>query len=137
MSPTAEKVCVVVTKAELLELAEWETKYAERNKKVAEAKKEVEFRRQALAEKVLGVKSSEELKQIDPAKLAKLQAKRLVEGDWKVERGAPLFVFAKTSSGQYPAWKQIYTNEHGETAANKIAAEAPLVYSYKVEVVVA
>jgi hypothetical protein len=137
MSPTAEKICVVVTKAELLELAEWETKYAAANKKVAEAKKEVEFRRQALAEKVLGVKSSDELKQLDPAKLQKLQLKRYTDGEWKVERNAPLFVFTKTSSGQYPAWKQIYTNEHGETAANQIAAEAPLVYSYKVEVVVA
>src|SRR4051794_18980212 len=109
MSATATKLApAVVTKDELLELAEWERKYADAKKKASAAEKELAFRRQALAEKVLGVKSADEMKALTPEKLLKLYAKRLADGDWKPERGAPSFAFAKTSQGQYPAWSKLY-----------------------------
>lgn len=136
MPTAAAKATLVVTKDELLELAEWERKYADAKKKAAAAKKELAFRRQQLAEKVLGVKSADELKQLSPEKLLKLYARRLSDGDWKSERGAPSFAFVKTSQGQYPAWSKLYVEELGETAAAKIRTETPIVFSYSVEVAI-
>jgi len=135
MSTAAVKQTALVTKDELLELADWERKCADAKKRVGAAEKELNFRRQSLAEKVLGLKSADELKKLSPVKVAKLQAERLAAGDWKPERGAPDFMFSKTSQGQYPSWKQIYIAELGETAAAGIAADTPITYSYCVEVV--
>lgn len=124
----------IVTKSELLELAEWERKFAEAKKKQATAEKEVKFRRLALAEKVLGVKTEDELKELSPLQVSNRYEKRLEAGDWKPERGAPTFNFSKTHEGRYPAWLQLFTEEMGETAAARIKAETPLTYSYAVEV---
>ena len=124
----------LVTKNELTELADWERKYAERKKKVSEAEKELEFRRIQLAEKVLGVKSKDELKQLSPEQLQKRFAKRWENGEWKTERGAPEFLFKKTSQGRYPSWRDLFVEELGETAAARISADTPTSYSYCVEV---
>lgn len=124
----------LVTKDELSELAEWERKYADAKKKASLAEKELEFRRQSLAEKVLGVKSKDELKLLSPEQIQKLFTKRWESGIWKAERGAPEFHFSKTSSGKYPAWRALFIDELGETAAARIATETPTTYSYAVEV---
>jgi hypothetical protein len=130
------KEVAVVTKSELLELSEWERKYADAKKKASAAEKELAFRRQALAEKTLGIATADELKQLSPEKLEKLLAKRFDSGDWKAERNAPVFAFVQTSSGRYPAWAKLFASEVGETAANRIKAETATVYSYCVEVAV-
>lgn len=137
MPTTAAKETAIVTKDELIELADWERKYADAEKKASAAKKQLAFRRQSLAEKVLGVKSSDELKQLSPDQVERKLLKRLEAGDWKPERGAPSFSFSKTSEGRYPAWKQLYIDELGETAAAAITAEATTTYSYCVEVALA
>ncbi len=134
MPTSAAKETALVTKDELLELADWEKKYADAKKKVSAAETELKFRRQALAEKVLGVKSADELKQLSPKEVEKLYAKRLTNGDWRPERSAPAFVFAKTSEGRYPAWKKLYTDEFGEAAAAEIQSNTDPIYSYAVEV---
>jgi|SRR5579862_3375436 len=136
MSTAAKLAPAIVTKNELLELADWERKYADAKKKVSVAEKELAFRRQALAEKVLGVATSEELKELSPEKILKLYAKRLEAGDWKLERGAPSFAFVQTSSGRYPAWSKLFAEELGETAAARVKAETATSYSYCVEVAV-
>src|ERR1017187_9621703 len=122
----------IVTKDELLELADWERKYADAKKKVTAAEKELAFRRQSLAEKVLGGNSSNELKKLPPEKVQKLYLKRLADGDWKLERGAPAFAFTKTNEGRYPSWSALYVKETSETAAAKVRAETPITYSYAV-----
>jgi hypothetical protein len=134
MPSAATKQTLVVSVDELTELAEWERKYADAKKKASEAEKELNFRRQALAEKVLGVNSSEDLKKLPPEKVQKLYAQRLAAGDWKPERGAPVFAFAKTNQGCYPSWSQLFVEEMGETAAARVRSETPLTYSYRVEV---
>lgn len=125
---------VVVTKDELTEIAEWERKFADAKKKQAAAEKEVKFRRMQLAEKVLGVKTEDELKALTPEQVRKRTINRLEAGDWKPERGAPIFAFKKTHQGSYPSWLNLYVGEHGQTAADKISAETPVTYSYAVEV---
>lgn len=130
----AAKPILVVTKDELLELAEWERKYADAKKRTSAAEKEVNFRRQSLAEKVLGLKSSDEMKKLSPRQVDKLFTDRRAEGDWKPERGAPIFSFVETSHGSYPAWKQIYIGEFGESAAAGIVNDTPVTHSYAVEV---
>jgi hypothetical protein len=130
------KEIAVVTKDELLELADWERKHADAKRKAAAAEKEVKFRRLQLAEKVLGIKTEDELKALAPEKVQKLVAKRLEAGDWELGRGAPEFTFKKTSSGSYPAWAKLYAAQLGETAAARISTENPLQYSYSVEVAV-
>jgi hypothetical protein len=135
MSATAPKLeAALVTKDELLELADWERKFADAKKKVSAAEKELEFRRQQLAEKVLGVKSKDELKRLSPEQVLKLYQKRWERDEWKTERGAPEFSFVKTNAGRYPAWRDLYIDELGETAAARISAETPTTYSYAVEV---
>ncbi|HZW05350.1 MAG TPA: hypothetical protein VFF58_00450, partial [Candidatus Nitrosotalea sp.] len=119
-----------------LELADWEHKYAAAKKKVSEAEKELAFRRVALAEKVLGIKSADDLKKLTPVQVQRLYAQRLTAGDWKPERGAPTFAFAKTNEGRYPSWSQLFIEEMGETAAAQVRAETPVTFSYAVEVAV-
>ncbi len=134
MSTAAQHAIAIVTKDELSELAELERKYADAKKKVSAVEKDLEYHRQALAEKVLGVKSKDELKELTPEQVGKRLVKRLENGDWKAERGAPEFQFVKTSSGRYPAWRALFVEELGETAAARISAETPMTYSYAVEV---
>jgi hypothetical protein len=136
MPTAATKATALVTKDELTEIAEWERKYADAKKKASAAEKELSFRRQQLAEKVLGIATSDEFKRISPEKLLKLYAKRLEAGDWKPERGAPSFAFVKTSEGRYPAWSKLYAEELGETAAAKVRTETDPTYSYSVEVAI-
>jgi hypothetical protein len=124
----------IVTKDELLELADAERKYAEAKKKESAAKKQVEFQRQRLAEKVLGVKSSDELKQLPPEKVQRLYAKRLERGEWEPGKNAPAFKFVKTNQGSYPSWKELYVEAFNQSKADEIAAETPMTYSYAVEV---
>jgi hypothetical protein len=93
MTSTAIKQTLIVSKDELTELAAWEHKYADAEKKASAAKKELTFRRQSVAEKVLGVKSADELKLLAPEKIQKLYAQRLAAGEWRPERGAPEFTF--------------------------------------------
>jgi hypothetical protein len=134
MRSTATKQTVIVTKDELAEIAEWESALAKAKKKVSDAEKEVRFRRIQLAEKVLGVNSEDELKELAPSQVLSRYHKRLDAGDWKLERGAPSFAFSKTNEGRYPSWGKLFIDEMGETAAAKIKAETPLTYSYCVEV---
>jgi hypothetical protein len=134
MTTVAAKETALVTKDELLELAAWEDRYVFAKKKVSAAEKELAFRRQALAEKVLGVNSADELKKLTPDTVERRIAKRLEAGDWKPERGAPVFSFLKTNQGRYPSWAQLYIDAMGETAAAEIRKDTPLTYSYSVEV---
>lgn len=135
MNAAAAKLApVVVTKGELAELAEWERKYAKASKDKAAAEKELKFQRMRLAEKVLGIKTEDELKALDPEKLLKIFSRRFESGAWRPERGAPDFKFSNTNKGRYPSWAQLFIDELGETAASQIKANTPLTYSYAVEV---
>jgi hypothetical protein len=135
MPATAAKLApIVVTKDELTEIAEWERKFADAKKKQAAAEKEVKFRRLKLAETVLGVKTEDELKALTPDQVNRRMAKRLEAGEWRPAQNAPEFTFAKTHQGCYPSWLDLFTAEMGETAAARIKAETPVVYSYAVEV---
>jgi hypothetical protein len=136
MTVTAIKQTALVTKDELVELADWERKYSKAKKTQAAADKAVKFRRLALAEKVLGVKTEDELKKLTPEKVQKLTINRLEEGDWNLQKGAPIFAFKKTHQGSYPSWLNLYIAEKGQTAADRISAETPLTYSYSVEVTI-
>jgi hypothetical protein len=134
MPTAAAKQTALVTKDELLEIADWERKYADAKKKASDAEKEVKFRRLALAEKVLGIKSEDELKALTPAQVDKLFLKRRGAGDWKPAHAVPNFAFKKTNEGRYPAWAKLFVDEMGEPRAARIKAETPIVYSYAVEV---
>jgi hypothetical protein len=134
MTTAAAKQTLLVTADELTEIADWERKYAKAKKAASDAEKEVKFRRLALAEKVLGIKTEDELKALTPDQVQKRFSKRLESGDWRPERGAPEFSFTKSSEGRYPAWAQLFASELGETAAARIKTETPVVYSYAVEV---
>lgn len=135
--PTATKpdsAIAIVTKHELLDLAEAEKNFAKRTKDLAAAKREVEQQRQALAEKVLGITSSDELKQLSPDKIEKKIVRRAEAGEWQLGPGAPEFSFIKTHEGRYPSWVKLYAEQFGESAADKIRDETPLTYSYRVDV---
>jgi hypothetical protein len=124
----------VVSKAELTEIAEWEQKYADAKKKTSAAEKELALLRIRLAEKVLGVKTSDELKRMAPDQVDRRMRKRFADGDWELGRGAPQFSFVKTNQGAYPAWAQVFADELGEAAAQQIRSNTPITYSYAVEV---
>ena len=128
------KETLIVTKDELSALAEWERKYADAKKKASLAEKELGYLRIALAEKVLGVKTADELKRLSPDQVEKKFRRRQADGDWKPERGAPEFSFVKTNQGCYPAWAQLFAEELGESAAQQIRSNTPVTYSYSVEV---
>lgn len=133
--PTAtETETLIVTKDELVAMREAEAEYVKAKKKADASERLVKLLRLKLAEKVLGIKTEEDLKKLTPEKVQKLYAQRLTAGDWEPGRGAPTFVFANTSHGRYPAWAQIYEQKHGVTAADEIRNDTPESYSYRVEV---
>jgi hypothetical protein len=88
-----------------------------------------------LAGKVLG-EAAKDLKLMDPEHVEKVISTRFERGLWKAGRRAPPFVFLEVSHGRYPAWKKLYIGELGEAAAEKISAETPTNYSYRVDVAV-
>src|SRR5258708_36758238 len=87
---TAKETAIVRT-AELLELERWERKHAIAKVRASATEKEVKFRRLALAEKVLGVKTEAELKPLSPAQVENRLTKRLETGHWKPHRGVSGF----------------------------------------------
>jgi hypothetical protein len=126
----------VVSRDELVELACLEDVYAAASKALSEAESSLKVARLALAEKVLGREAAKDLRLMDPEHLEQLMSARAQRGLWKSKRDAPPFVFLKTNSGRYPAWRAIYEAAHGEAAAEKIVAETPTYYSYRVDVAV-
>lgn len=133
--PALEKPSpALVTKEELEEIRAAEQAHTDAADKAKLAETKVKALRISLAEKVLGIRSSDELKALPPEKVQKLYAERHAAGLWKLQRGAPVFAFGKTSQGRYPEWKKLYLGELGESAANARIAETDPTYSYKVEV---
>lgn len=128
------KESLLVTSDELVAIRDAEKKFSDAKKKLADAEREVKLLRLTLAEKVLGIKTEDELKMLSPVHVAKLYAKRLENGDWKPQRNTPAFAFSKTNEGRYPAWAKLYALELGEVRANQVKAETDLTYSYCVEV---
>jgi len=130
----AAKETAIVTKAELQELADAERAHESAKKKASAAQSTVELRRMQLAEKVLGIKTSDELKTLSPEQIKKKICKRAEAGEWKAADNAPEFEFVKTRSAAYPAWAKLFKQELGEAAAARITNETPISYSYRVEV---
>jgi len=93
----------VVSRDELL--ADLETRYAAATKAVSEVERALKAARLGLAEKVLG-EAAKDLRLMDPEHLENLMAERARLGLWKCSRNTPPFLFLKTSSGRYPAWRQ-------------------------------
>lgn len=135
MTPTATATAVI-SRDELIELAELEKEYAEATAAVTNVEKAVKAARMALAEKVLGTETSKGLRTLDPDQVEKLMISRREKGLWRAARNAPPFVFLKTSSGRYPSWKAEFILLKSEAAAEKITAETEPVYSYRVDVAV-
>jgi len=130
----ASTATATVTRKELLALAEAEKRYREASAESTAAEKLVKMLRLSLAEKVLGVDTSDQWKRMAPDAVAKIMESRERKGYWEAVRGAPKFRFEKTSEGCYPAWKAVFVAFQGEAAADRIAAETPTLYSYRVEV---
>lgn len=123
-----------VTRIELSEIAKWEKQLSEAKKVVSEAEKQLDWRRLALAVKVLGVGTEAEYRALDPDELAKLMWKRMDAGKWKLGYGARMFSFEKTAEGRYPPWGRLFIEHMGEAEAKAISAGTPKLYSYRVEV---
>jgi hypothetical protein len=126
----------VVSRDELVTLARLGERYAAAKKAVSDVERSLEAARLALAEKVLGTETTKDLRLMDPEQVEELMADRHKNGLWKAARNAPPFVFLRTSSGRYPAWKSLFVSLQGEAAAEKIVAETPTFYSYRVDVAV-
>jgi hypothetical protein len=124
----------IVSRAELLELAELEKSYAKACREQSDLERRTKAARLSLAQKVLGVESEEQFKRLDPEMLESLMAVREEKGFWRSERKAPPFVFLKTSEGRYPSWKVEFIGIKSEAEAEQIVSATPKSYSYKVDV---
>lgn len=133
MTPIATET-VLVTRSELVALRDAEEAFAAASRALTQAENAVKPLRLALAEKVLGIKTSDELKAMAPEEVDKRVQKRIKSGAIEIVRGAPRFKFVKTSAGRYPAWKAEFIAAKGEVAAEKLTAETPSIFSYRVEV---
>jgi hypothetical protein len=126
----------IVTKDELAELCLLEASHADLSRRAADIERRVKAARLALAQKVLGVETDDQLKALDPATLERLMNVRGEKGMWKVQRGAAPFIFVKTSEGRYVQWKAEFVALKGEAEAEQKLADTPTRYSYKVDVAV-
>jgi len=136
LAGTGKPETQIIRKAELLELASLEQAYSDACKEQADLERRTKAARLALATKVLGVETEEQLKRLDPPTLEELMAVREGKGWWKLERGAPPFLFQKTNEGRYPSWKTEFIAEEGEAKAQMVMAETPRTYSYRIDVVI-
>jgi hypothetical protein len=134
MKTSAKAEPLVVTRAELAELAEWEKKRVEATRALQDAEKQLYPRRLQLAQKVLGVEVEADYRAMDPEKLEKIALRRFKRGLWELGWGAKAFKFVKVWEGRTPAWKELFIAHAGELAAAKAQADTPKLYSYKIEV---
>ncbi len=123
----------VVTKAELLALADAEREYAAAQRSAAMAESTVKALRLSLVEKVLGL-TSEQLKYLSQDEVQRLYLLRLKKGLWTPAKNAPLFVFEESSHMRRPDWKTLYSAIQGEAAALRVISETSETYSYRVRV---
>jgi DNA polymerase III psi subunit len=123
----------VVTKSELLELAEAEREYASAQSLARAAEDTVKALRLSLVEKVLGL-TSEQLKHLSQDEVQRLYLLRLKKGLWTPQKTAPLFVFEESSHARRPEWKDLYIGIEGEAAAAQVIAQTDTTYSYRVRV---
>ena len=132
----AQVPCQIVTDVELRQLADLEKGYANAKKLQAAFERRTKAARLALAQKVLGVKTAEEFAALDPEKVDQLMAEREGMKLWKAEKKSPPFVFLKTWNGRQPSWRDEFIKVKSEVEADKITAETPMAYSYRVDVAV-
>jgi len=125
-----------VTYSELFDLAQMEKQYAAACKAVNEIERKTKAARLALAQKVLGVQSEAELAALDPKTLDELMAVNEEKGLWRAEKKAPPFLFLKTWEGRRPSWRDEFVKVKSEADAEKITAETPTRYAYRVDVAV-
>lgn len=126
----------IVTEAELLELAELEKHYAEAKKLQSACERKTKAARLSLACKVLGIKTADEFSALDPGKVEALMAERAGLKFWKAERKSPPFVFLKIWEGRNPSWRDEFIKLKSEAEAERLTAETPMAYSYRVDVAV-
>ena len=81
-SPQPKPVAQLVTKAELSELGILEREFSLVRKRHDDLERRTKAARLALAQKVLGVKSADELSKLDPEMLESLMAAREEKGYW-------------------------------------------------------
>lgn len=135
--PKAASDTQVVTEAELLELAELEKHYAQAKKLESLCERKTKAARLSLACKVLGIKTATEFSALDPEKVETLMAERAGSKLWKAEKKAPPFVFLKTWEGRTPSWRDEFIKLKSEAEAEKLTANTPTAYSYRIDVAVA
>jgi hypothetical protein len=133
-APKPKPEPAIITRVELRELQEWESKRAMAQRLLQDAEKQLYPRRLQLAQKVLGVEIEADYRAMDPIQLEKLMLTRLDKGLWKLGYGAKGFHFEKVAEGRYTPWKELFIAHRGELAAAKASADTPKLYSYKVEV---
>ncbi len=124
----------VVTKAELIELRDCQEEYKRAAKKADALEAKLELLQFCLVEKVLGLKSADELKSLPLEKVQRLCDRRQDQGLWELGEKAPIFTFRQTSHGRYPAWKELFIGLRGEAAAMRITNQTKETFSYRIEV---
>lgn len=125
---------VVVSRKEIVALRDAEEAYREAQAALTSAENAVKPLRLALAAKVLGIQSMDELKKMDPDEVETTMRKREAKLLWAPAYHLPKFRFVKTAAGRYPAWKAEFIARASEVEAERITAAAPTLYSYRVEV---
>ena len=125
---------LVVTKGELKEIRELEAEKSELAHAMSEVEKKLKPKVLGLAEKVLGVTSADEFKTLSPTEVETRLIRRLEQKKWRCGPGAGFFQFVKTSEGRYPKWKDLFIKATSASRAEQEAADAPKIYSYRIEV---
>jgi len=123
-----------VTRKELIELRDAEETLTKASRAKSLAEHKVKPLRMALAEKVLGVKTEAEYRAWNPDEILRIINRRMDHEAFEVVRGCPSFVFEQTAAGRYVAWQSAYISEMGQAAADRLTAETPTLYSYRVHV---
>lgn len=130
----SDQAVATVTRKELVELRDAEQALAEASKALSAAEAKVKPLRMKLAEKTLGAMTEADYRKLDPDAIGLLMGNRLKKGLFEIVRGAPAFKFEKTASGRYPSWKAEFVLAMGQAAADKITADTPTLFSYRVQV---
>ena len=84
-------------------------------------------------EKVLGVKTLDEVKALDSQAMANLLHKRIEDGAFTVENGADFdFAIPKGGERRNPKWKDLFIGKNGEAAAKQAEADTPVSHTWHV-----
>jgi hypothetical protein len=134
LQATASAVTLpVITKAEIDEAIELRKQHSLASKTARIAEQKCQVAQMKIFEKLLGIKSADELKWFSPEQIEKIFTERINKKTVLLEDPNSNFKIEQTSAQRRPEWKELYIQALGESKATEAHLATPMQYSYAIK----